>query len=1052
MSIDILITLIFGVLGLLWLLSPLLVFLLLSRTNRLERQVMHLRRTVQDLASRTGAATEPARADSYDAAAVGNESTQSQILMKQRPGETASQPEAGVVSAASALKHPPAATVAPAPALSAVRPAARPPDQFERHRPKQPDQLLHEEPRESHRDSGEAPPEPAGEVTRKRRTAGDGPPRLWEMRLGADWLNRIGGLLLVIGITLFVGYSLQQLGPRGRLALGAVVSLGLLGGGVFAGQWRAYHIFSASLVATGWAGLYVTAYAAHGVPASRVIEHPLVALGVMVAVAAGMVSHSLLYRVPLVTALAYLFGFVAIGISPVGLWSACGCVLLAVSMLVVSIRFRWDQLAVAGILCTYGTLLLRAQEMLVATPLWQGFTAGHLIVLICWLAFESYDILMLAGGPTLGIGRAILPLNFCFALAAAVTLWPDTAAPGRLAAGVAVAYAVSTLSRLAVRKPAAFGQGSTPLKRGILGGYEATVTVAAIATAVTIWSRFPDAAGWRLILLLAEAESLYLLGVVFQQPFLQLLAAAGFACCLVTLQQVAADDHSRWSWGVLTPLPWVPHAIGLASVFGGNRAVAHRIDPRPQHSWESLFSYAATGLLTSCVAAEGFGGQLGLEPYHLGAAAILVAWLLLQLAIWADLDELFIQMQLVGITGGFVTLIINGLLIGLPAGVAPVEAWGWLPPAAIICGGCGWQLSRGSLPTRRLSTLAACRSVAVAASLWLTVLFFWHLLPAPAVAVAWMLMAMLILAAGERLGEPSLRLQGHALCLVVAGRLFLANFTTFALTAGISQRLLTVPPIAAAFAFLAWWSPRQQRPAPEAAGTEAFMRRFCLHFATLAVAVLLRFELGRVLTLPAWALLGVALLLVEKRWVSADLRLQPLVLGMACFARSWSTQFFIPEGSLGASGPAVIGTVVILCLFAGMLLSPRPADPPAPAAGAIGWVLRQSRVVYAAMATVLWALLVYHEVPWRATTAAWGLEGALLVGAGFALRDRIPRLAGLAVLGLSVSKLFVYDLRNLDTPARIASFVLLGAVLIAASWAYTRFRSQVDDLLETRRP
>jgi uncharacterized membrane protein len=104
------------------------------------------------------------------------------------------------------------------------------------------------------------------------------------------------------------------------------------------------------------------------------------------------------------------------------------------------------------------------------------------------------------------------------------------------------------------------------------------------------------------------------------------------------------------------------------------------------------------------------------------------------------------------------------------------------------------------------------------------------------------------------------------------------------------------------------------------------------------------------------------------------------------------------------------------------------------------------------MATVLWAVLLYHEVPWRAITAAWGLEGALLVVAGFALRDRILRLAGLAVLGLCLPKLFFYDLRNLDTPARIASFVLLGAVLIAASWAYTRFRSQVRELLEDRQP
>ena len=1045
MFAEFLFALVVVILGIVWLISPLLVFSLLARTRRLEEQLREVRTALQDLASRAGTATEGGREEPHRAAAVVNGAARRQDAAEPcRRGMPEHRSDAIVNVATVGDPQPVALRAAPS-----LPPAAPSP---ELHREELVARSLFEQPRKERHERAEVEEASSGGITAEPNDEEAVMPRLWEEWIGRHWLNRIGGLLLVIGITLFVGYSLQQLGPRGRLALGAVVSLGLLGGGVFAQQWQAYRVFSASIVATGWAGLYITAYAAHGIPASRIIEDPAVAMGVMVAVAAGMVSHSLLYRMPLVTALAYLFGFVAIAISPVGSWSAYGCVLLAATMLVVSLRFCWDELALVGLLCTYGTLLLRGQEMFAAAALWQGFTAGHVIVLICWLTFESYDIVILAKGPTVGVGRAILPLNLCCGLGIATGLWPNTVSPGVLSTGVALAYIASTLIRLAVRRPAEFGDGTTPLDRGILGGYEATVSVAAAATAVTIWHRFPEAAGWRLILLMVEAESLFLLGVFFRQSFLRLLAFPFFAFCLVPLLQVAADDRGRWSWGAVVPLRWVPHAVGMAIVFAFNRVLAYCSDPRQQHSMQSLFSYAAMGLLTACVVAEGSVGQLGLEPHHIGVAGLLAAWLLLQLAIWANLDELFIQTQLVGIAGGVVTFLMNGFLVGLPVGVARAEAWGWLPPAAVVCGACGWQLSRGQLHTLGLSFLRAFRSLAAGGSIWLLVLFFWHLLPAPAVAIAWMLMAMLILAVGEWLGEPSLRLQGHALCLAVAGRLFLANYTTFGMTADISHRLLTVMPIAAAFAFLAWSPPRQEGASPSSPGVEAFMRRFCLHFATLAVAVLLRFELGRVLALPAWAVLGVMLLAVEKRWASADLRLQAMLLAVAGFARSWSTHFFIPEGTLGASGPVVIGGVVILCLFAGMFLSPRPADFPPPGTGAFVWGIRQGRIVYAAMATVLWAVLLYHEAPWRTITAAWGLEGALLVVAGFAMRERILRLAGLAVLGLCLPKLFFYDLRNLDTPARIASFIVLGAVLIAASWAYTRFRRQVRELLEDRQP
>ena len=62
-------------------------------------------------------------------------------------------------------------------------------------------------------------------------------------------------------------------------------------------------------------------------------------------------------------------------------------------------------------------------------------------------------------------------------------------------------------------------------------------------------------------------------------------------------------------------------------------------------------------------------------------------------------------------------------------------------------------------------------------------------------------------------------------------------------------------------------------------------------------------------------------------------------------------------------------------------------------------------------------------------------------------RARILRLQGLALLLICILKLFLYDLRNLETIYRILSFVALGVILLCVSWIYSRFRQNLRRLL-----
>jgi uncharacterized membrane protein len=80
-------------------------------------------------------------------------------------------------------------------------------------------------------------------------------------------------------------------------------------------------------------------------------------------------------------------------------------------------------------------------------------------------------------------------------------------------------------------------------------------------------------------------------------------------------------------------------------------------------------------------------------------------------------------------------------------------------------------------------------------------------------------------------------------------------------------------------------------------------------------------------------------------------------------------------------------------------------------------------------------------------TVGWGLEGLALFVAGFAARDRVLRLSGLGVLLACLLKLFLSDLHDLEPLARIMSAVVLGLVLLAVSWTYTRYQEQIRRLL-----
>lgn len=78
-------------------------------------------------------------------------------------------------------------------------------------------------------------------------------------------------------------------------------------------------------------------------------------------------------------------------------------------------------------------------------------------------------------------------------------------------------------------------------------------------------------------------------------------------------------------------------------------------------------------------------------------------------------------------------------------------------------------------------------------------------------------------------------------------------------------------------------------------------------------------------------------------------------------------------------------------------------------------------------------------------SAFWAVVGLGLVVWGLGKGVREARLAGLGLLGLAIVKLFIYDLANLSSINRAASFVVVGILLLAGAYAYQRVRRSVPD-------
>lgn len=864
-----------------------------------------------------------------------------------------------------------------------------------------------------------------------------------EEALGTNWLNKLGVIILVIGIALFLAYQLQHVGPLGKVVVGYLVSAAMLGAGFFVEKNARYRVLARASMGGGWALAFFTTFAMYHVPAAQVISSQSLDLALLLIVGAGMVAHSLTYRTQVVTGLAFLLAFltfISVSFSRPDLYSASnlyGNAILALGLIVIAFRLGWFEMEALGILATYLThyfwLWPIIHKMAGRHHEFPGYLVSSLLLTLYWLAFRcSYVARRPADRRAERISTAAALLN------TALYLWvmgyqsahPELAFRFFLGVG-AVELVLGQLPIARRRRPAFV----------VLTTLGVVLLVAAFpykfsGSSLSLW--------W-----LVEAEALFLAGVFTREVVFRRL---GMLAGLVVAGQMISVNLAR-VFGQRWDGAHVVHEPRLGLVFAAATllfyADAHWIPRR----WSDITPHSLDGfglrLLSFAAGLLAFVGVWIVWPD--AWAAVLWAGLALAMAIGGvrlQSGDLRFQANFFALAAVARVLVVNVNAVTTYHHVS-LRLMTIAVVAALLYAFSRWSGLAEWRRTRRL--VGAYGWVATA----LVMLLAWYELRPVSVVPAWVLLALVLFELGFARGSLSLRLQSYAILICAFLRIFFVNLNAGVPGAMVSPRVYTTIPLALALFYIySRLADRQDDFLAKDRGLDAAALHCFL--GTFTVVALMRFELDPDWVVAAWAALALALAALAWKTGRRMFLHQGLFLAFVIVFRTILHNFYersyFPAPFWHGRVPCVGLTVALLlgALFFGFKLRRQDEAPPEPGRGLISVLSLIDRhpeqVFFFAPALLLTGLLAV-EVPKGLVTLAWGVEAVAVFLFALRVGERSFRLTGLGLLLLSVAKIIVIDVWGMNPRDRYLTFIVLGSALVLVSFLYTRYRETLRQYL-----
>lgn len=863
-----------------------------------------------------------------------------------------------------------------------------------------------------------APPPPPPPIRPSAMPPPPSKPIDWEAFLGVKLFAWIGGFVLFLGIVFLVKYSFENnlITPAMRVAIGTVLGIGLIGTGWLSAT-RRYRVSGQSLCATGVLVLYGNIFAAH-------VFYHLIALvpafASMAIVTAAAFFLAVRMNAQVIVVLGLLGGFLtpvllSTGVdNPTALFGYIA--VLNIGIAAVALRKRWDYLV---LLAAAGTIVMEfawagkffmSSKANTAFAIFLGFEAQFLAILtVARQTKRGVDWTARAG---IAIGLAALAWGFCF------LSYPQFGPrPGFLFTYIFLAEAGLLLLALLLARQALL----VPLSGGIVFAFLAIWTGNYLTNALLWWAL----GGYVVFSILHAGFAVWPRTTeprpqsAMWQNYLPLLPLALIWIC------VSKNETSSAIWFCLLALDFV--AIGVALVRRSLPAIAGAlvltffaaflwisIGPIDIDLREFLIVTAGFGIFffsASLFAAQRFFPGSENIRRNIPALAAALPFLLLLMAI--------AKLPIVNPTPFFITaFFLSVLLLGL--GVAARTSW-----IALVALIFTWTIEN------EWQSLHFTNSYAALALGW-QVAFFLLFLGYP------------FFSAEERKPLPwAIGALSGPLHFLLIYEIIKKAFPD--LHNGFTPAAFVIPYLAGLF-FLV-----RKRQADPASGDSrlAWQGAAVLFFVTLIFPI----QFDREWITLGWALEGLALLWLFR--VVPNRGLRYVGVGLLCLAfvrlalnpavleyhRRTATPIW--NWYLYAYG------ITIVCLFAGAWLF-RP-----PRATAFE---RTSPTLLCSLGAVLTFLLLnieiadYFSIGPTLTfsfsgnfardmtySIAWALYAFALLLIGMRRKTRWVRYSGLALLVVTLLKLFFHDLLSLGPIYRIGAFIGIAIILIVASFVYQRF-------------
>ena len=831
-----------------------------------------------------------------------------------------------------------------------------------------------------------------------------------EIQLGTVWLVRISVVVLLTGLVLLGNYAyhnfIGKLGPGGRLAL-----LYLAGGGLCAmGAWiergrESLRTYSRVLMGGGVAAIYYATYAAHFVQRLRVIESPLIGGTLLLVLAAGIVGLADRKRSETLATIAVLLSYYTGTINPIAGFTLFSDLLLTGVAVMFLIRRQWTTLSFLSLIGAYASFGFWQWFRV-----WEGgwlpwrtldraeFWPGILILTCYWVLFTA-GLFLCAKFPP-GRRMAFLSLNngAYFALGSVLTrdAWPTyywIFPCGLGAAALVLAWlAQRRFQDETLADGAYLAQGLMLVTLGIAmkqTGYQLAFTLGLQGAVLMTCCRPRHAVIYKTAAALVSAAAFYLGGLRVQEQHWLALPLGGLLA-LVFLYDARWGKRLEQTVGAgpCDPefRPFSALFVGMALVLG-SLIVVHSVPIE----WRYPVLSITTIFCAYAVSLHGLPELAILGQTYLAWAA--VSWMIAN--------------------GGNPPLLPwwNPALLVIAA-VSMVHWWQGQPPSLLRLGFLG-------------ETLGAF-GVAALLHHWLG-----HRVTPDRLLVVWQMMGIILLGYGVFTRTLALKIVGQVFVIIGA--------------IGYAQALMGTPHPPRSLAALAFIGVLLNGMAVRSAFKNSIWFDGSPALEPGGVPLL---EGYRFLAMGMYVMWGFAY--VPERWWFAFFSFSALALfGAGVWAHHpWRIRrcailllvalvVFWSGKSGQVSWP---NTLAILVLLASFHAAKRPAlNWPGLAPG---W---RDKIAYVLLAT-LW-LLVTRWVGMGGegffTTAAWSVLAALVLGSGFLLHERSHRRAGMILLAMALGRILLFDVWNLETGSRIASFLVLGVVLSLLGFVYNRFAERI---------